>query len=250
MAKEMTAEQMARKALDYTEVLNTMSRHMYYHAASKNCEELEAIWAKKQPDVRWIIHGNVYEGWEALHYYYCESSKKRHMPGVEQVAKFYPIEVSEKNMGIGGMILHVQDTPVIEIAGDGKTAQGLWYSPGMIAGIGEDGKPHGRWMWEKYGVDFIKEDGVWKLWKIRWVHQYSSRPMDGWVKPEKLSEFRPSAEGEHGLPDWWKVAQPPKGIDYTYPSGYIFPFHFNHPVTGKPTSEEKRNARLKGVTKE
>jgi hypothetical protein len=27
-------------------------------------------------------------------------------------------------------------------------------------------------------------------------------------------------------------------------SGYIFPFHYDHPVTGKPTSETKKNAKL------
>jgi hypothetical protein len=33
--------------------------------------------------------------------------------------------------------------------------------------------------------------------------------------------------------------------DLRYVSGYIFPFHFKHPVTGKETTEAKRNARLK-----
>jgi hypothetical protein len=33
--------------------------------------------------------------------------------------------------------------------------------------------------------------------------------------------------------------------DLRYVSGYIFPMHFKHPVTGKPTTEGMRNARLK-----
>jgi len=33
--------------------------------------------------------------------------------------------------------------------------------------------------------------------------------------------------------------------DLRYVSGYIFPFHYKHPVTGKETSEGVRNARLK-----
>jgi len=32
-----------------------------------------------------------------------------------------------------------------------------------------------------------------------------------------------------------------------YPTGYIVPFHFRHPVSGKETSEKKRNARLKAA---
>ena len=41
------------------------------------------------------------------------------------------------------------------------------------------------------------------------------------------------------------IAMDPK--DLRYVSGYIFPFHFTHPVTGKPTSEAKLNARLKPI---
>jgi hypothetical protein len=32
--------------------------------------------------------------------------------------------------------------------------------------------------------------------------------------------------------------------DLRYVSGYIFPFHYPHPVTGKKTSENKQNAKL------
>jgi hypothetical protein len=32
--------------------------------------------------------------------------------------------------------------------------------------------------------------------------------------------------------------------DPRFVSGYIFPFHYNHPVTGKPTSEKAKNAKL------
>jgi hypothetical protein len=34
-------------------------------------------------------------------------------------------------------------------------------------------------------------------------------------------------------------------FDTQYPSGYIYPFHFKHPVTGKTTSEVEYNATLK-----
>jgi hypothetical protein len=41
-----------------------------------------------------------------------------------------------------------------------------------------------------------------------------------------------------------KSDQPPANIDTKYPSGYILPFHFVHPVTGKTTTEAGRNASL------
>lgn len=40
-------------------------------------------------------------------------------------------------------------------------------------------------------------------------------------------------------PDEWSE------FNTEYPSGYIYPMHFVHPVTGKPSTEARRNAALK-----
>jgi hypothetical protein len=39
----------------------------------------------------------------------------------------------------------------------------------------------------------------------------------------------------------------PRTFNPGYPSGYIFPFFYKHPVTGKKSSEEKINAAIEGV---
>ena len=75
-------------------------------------------------------------------------------------------------------------------------------------------------------------------------------PVVGWVKKDRLAELGPPLPGEEGearILDWWQSDLPAKGIDYAYPSGYILPFHFTHPVTGKPTTEVERNKIVKGV---
>ncbi len=66
---------------------------------------------------------------------------------------------------VGGQLhLHSMLTPVIEVAADGKTAQGVWDSFGPNLSNGTD---VGNWLWVKYGVDFIKEDGAWKIWHMQ-----------------------------------------------------------------------------------
>ena len=56
-------------------------------------------------------------------------------------------------------------TPVIEIAGDGKTAKAVWMSPGFETTKDPlNGKIHAGWCWTKYACDFVKEDGAWKIW--------------------------------------------------------------------------------------
>jgi hypothetical protein len=73
---------------------------------------------------------------------------------------------------------HSLASPVIEIAADGKTAKGVWMSPGHETGPDpETGKPKGNWCWSKYGCDFVKEDGQWKLWHYH-VYRTFKTPFD------------------------------------------------------------------------
>ena len=143
-------------------------------------------------------------------------------------------------------MMHLSD--VIDIAEDGKTGKGRWWGFGAMAlPMGEAGVMQAL-ACGIYENDFIKEDGTWKLWKIKWVPVYSGTPARGWVKEERVAKPRPQpGEGEIRIPDWWQSDLPAKGIDYGYPSGYILPFHFKHPITGKETTEGQRNKRVRGV---
>ncbi|OGO44834.1 MAG: hypothetical protein A2137_04980 [Chloroflexi bacterium RBG_16_58_8] len=145
-------------------------------------------------------------------------------------------------------MMHLTD--VIDIDPDGRTARGRWWGFGAMAiPMGEAGIMQ-AFTCGIYENEFIKEDGTWKLWKIKWVPVYSGTPAQGWVRPERLAKPVPRKEGELRIPDWWRSDLPARGIAYSYPSGYIMPFHFKHPVTGQATTEARRNARVKGVTKQ
>ena len=146
---------------------------------------------------------------------------------------------------------------VIDIATDGKTAKGRWWGFGAMAlpeseNFNLAANDQGILQEFACGVyenEYIKEDGVWKLWKLKWIPLYTCSPDNGWVKPERLTKLPLVNEGQAKFPSWWKPDIPPKGIDYAYPSGYILPFHYKHPVTGKESTENKRNARVKGIIK-
>ncbi len=70
----------------------------------------------------------------------------------------------------GILHMHSMMTPVIEVAGDGKTAKGVWDSFGASVNNPDD---IGGWLSVKYGVDFIKEDGKWKIWHLQVYPVYS-----------------------------------------------------------------------------
>jgi len=61
-----------------------------------------------------------------------------------------------KNGG-AAMRVNTLTTPVIEVAGDGETARAVWFCPGL-----EGATP----TWIKYGCDFKKQDGEWKIWHL------------------------------------------------------------------------------------
>ncbi len=171
--------------------------------------------------------------------------------GKDGLHRFFGRINANKDPEFMHQMMHLSD--VIDIAPDGKTGKGRWWGFGAMAlGSAETGIMQ-AFACGIYENDFIKEDGVWKLWKIKWVPVYSGTPATGWVKPERIAKPRPPEEprreGEQDVGSWWQPDLPAKGIPYSYPSGYILPFHFKHPVTEKKTSEAKRNTRVKGGKK-
>jgi hypothetical protein len=154
--KELSLEQKIQRALDITEVQNVMSRHAYYHGVGYHLQELKGIWVREDgPYAATASFGQNHGYW----------------------------------VGIGSIIMHTLTTPIIEVAGDGKTAKGMWYSPGQVTEIGPDGKPMAMWMWEKYGADFVKEDGKWKLWHIHVYTDFAVPPGKSWIDPSTGSDF-------------------------------------------------------------
>jgi hypothetical protein len=163
------------KALAMLEVQNVFSKHAYYHQVGKFCEEMEDIWVKENgPNAttsQWTNGGRV-QNFAEIKANYCTNHYESLKQILTNLSKVVPsVKDIPANVGAGNeYVMHTQETPVIEVAGDGKTAKGLWYSIGI--GVRPNVKSDGtytkstEWMWEKYAVDFIKEDGKWKIWHL------------------------------------------------------------------------------------
>ncbi|MBP2642696.1 MAG: hypothetical protein H6Q67_583 [Firmicutes bacterium] len=198
--------QMTQKALDYQEIENLMSRHEYYHTQGRNIEELKAIWVRKAPDTDTATftmqHGSMI-GMKSIMYQYGEFHEKSNNVELGLIHKVRPdIANVPENAGIGQFAEHTLTTACIEIAGDGKTAKGMWYSPGVVAGIDiKNGKPHSLWMWEKYGVDFVKEDGQWKIWHLLVCTDFGFPIGSQWPKEENEAVNTQGTEGTAPPPE-------------------------------------------------
>lgn len=100
---------------------------------------------------------------------------------------------------LGVMNLHTLTSPLIEVAEDGKTAKGVWVSPG-IKSHETDFNHQAYWSWSRYGVDFIKEDNKWKIWHLLMCGMFRTPFEKSWVEaepvtmsfPQELKADRPS----------------------------------------------------------
>jgi hypothetical protein len=133
-------------AQDRLDCQNLMSMHSWYHAAFANDVEVDKIWAKKAQDIVFAQNSGFWQG-------------------QDKVKAYYGVTAKDKSLSAGHFQMHTITTGVIEVAQDRKTAKGIFYTPGMVGAYNAGG-----WMWERYGVDFINEDGVWKIWHL---HVYS-----------------------------------------------------------------------------
>jgi len=211
--KEISA---GEKALAAIEVQNVFSKHCYYHEAGKHRAEMLDIWVKKDGEfaksAKWTQPMGMNIGYDAIWQFYVLNKEKSLAQNLEDISKADPsVKNIPENLGAGGeWASHTQSTAVIEVAGDGKTAKGIWESPGLhFTAQVKDGKisKSGSWFWEKYGADFVKEDGKWKIWHIS---MYYENTPPGWNADTDAYEAK-SGEGRGGMPSGMPGGQEGRG---------------------------------------
>ncbi len=139
-------------------------------------------------------------------------------PRIRQSMNFYGL-VTDPQFGLQHN--HMQFQPVITLAADGQSAR-MRSRAFSIMGQYER---YSQWMGGVYENLYVKDNGVWKLKRDQQINTY----------------FVPYAVG-------WKDAQPrpPPAMSQTvppdllptipfemYPSAFLPPFHYPHPVTGE-----------------
>ena len=136
----------------------------------------------------------------------------------------------------------MQLSSIVTVGPGETTATGRFYGFGAVAMPIGDGVNE-LFMGGTYEGKYVKEDGVWKFKSLRFDMKYTATPARGWVKPDrKATSASITPEARRGMGQL--EADIPREVPSRYPSGYILPFHYNHPVTGKKTSEEERNKKL------
>lgn len=173
-----STELQATRANDRGAVENVFSRYMHLHNAYEDERIIDELWVKKgTPGVRSQYNNTgVYTEWETVMDYHRGRPKP-----------------------IGKLLMHYTTTPVIEVSADGTNAKGMWLMAGIESGLTDkaeaehapaflfskdevDGrKVWAHWVWAKYGLDFLKQDGEWRILTFR-CFEVARAPYDeNWI---------------------------------------------------------------------
>ena len=190
----VSVEKQLQTALDRIEIQNLMSRYIYCHYYNAY-DEVAKLFADRDDTTVEIANWGVYKG----------------MAGV---IRLYPELHGKLLIGDRKGRLHANcvSTPVIEVAEDGQTAQGMWFMSGAETSPKgehtEDGlDPH--WTWARYCIDFIKDNGVWKIWHFyvaglfhtpydtSWVDHTAPHDDLSWIPAEYRSDEPPTFNYEY-----------------------------------------------------
>ena len=206
---------------------NLMGRFQYLHTASLDVEILDQLWSHRDDASFEDAYNGVYSGWrgQGIPDYFMEKyGMERYMPPMEPGEGMPPSLGGEGGPGgpppgpmpefppnpprkkEGKLVIHTLTTPVIQVSGD--RAYGVWTSCGHESGAFTEGElshiprvdesePNefgervlADWVWLKYGVHFIREQGVWKILKMHIYDIFRCPFHEDWVtfSHRRLSE--------------------------------------------------------------
>lgn len=152
---EDRALRLLERQQSYFDILNLMGRYQYLHTGGQMDVIGRELFAWDQPDAR------------------CEYGPLG-VFGPEKSLAFFDAMTELFTQGKGqclpGLLeIHQITTPVVEVAGDNRTAKGLWMSTGAILMLRDPGAEEGRsftWDTGKYAVDFLNTPAGWKIWHL------------------------------------------------------------------------------------
>lgn len=186
-------ERDVRKAEGYNAALNLMAKYTHY-LVRYDKEGILSLFAE-DPDTRAEMPWGVYTGRE----------------GLERCFNFKNPMLGDHTGPEGELHLRPLAVDLVQVADDCKTAQGAWYCSGVETGKRNDGSGDvdAGWIVQNYGVDFIFENGTWKIWHLHVYVRYQTTFDVDWKDLPPYEPYRVHGttqaeffkEGNPSLPD-------------------------------------------------
>ena len=190
-----TTEQLTQRWEDQRAIKNLMGKYANIVLLNREQEAFSRFWSENEPTL--AFNDGVYRGAAAVKAYY-DACRDRNALVAELLQKKFPERLgrmsAEEIYGIGPFKVMPMYCPIIEVAGDGETAKGLWFCQGARNEVEACG-PRARWTFGWYAVDFRKEADGWKVWHMQYVNDVDGTCGQSWGKENPaypdLPEFAP-----------------------------------------------------------
>ncbi len=219
---DYTDDELAVRLWDMEEVKDLLARRAYYLSDDRRHDELADLWVTKAENKRTASLGSnwgYYVGMKSIEEHYCRAHTELQYERLKAYNEADPeIAVNNVNLGRGFSCSHTVNTGHVVIAYDGKTARGLFYDVSQQT----VGKPGGTADTDvvigPVAVDFMKEDGEWKIWHLFYGADHIFRVGEdyGEVPIPRPVEQNPVAQ-EFGTPDIPMITYDP---DYGWADHY------------------------------
>ncbi|KNG51157.1 SnoaL-like domain-like protein [Stemphylium lycopersici] len=160
------------------------------------------------------------------------------------IGRFAESFVAGRNGPVHGFLLdHPQMQGIIDVNDEGTRAKGRFRSM-MSAGTHDsikDTHPRGLVQWWEGGLyenEYIKEDGVWKIFRLKYFPFWHATFEKGWAhtKPNYVPFLSKTYPTDPDGPD--VLCDHPM----LWPDTRVVPFHYKHPVTGEQVADDDLRA--------
>lgn len=198
MKRNLTTAQKIHNAVACQEVENLHARHCFMHCAGRNIEEIDNYWSH-DPNVSWGHAFGKWKTWTGVKFGWGGSLERQTTLAFLQLTQVWPQIAGLDPRPIKESAIHMLATDIIEVAEDGKSARAYFYTPGAICStLNMNKKRRGSLMWERYGIEYVYEDGAWKFFTIQ-VCPDISAPLD-MDNPAAASYRRLTSSAPGGMP--------------------------------------------------
>jgi hypothetical protein len=196
------------RILEDIEAINKLQRAYGYYLEHMMVEDIVDLFADDEDVELWLTAGK-FKGKEGVRHLY--SYIRDSFPGHEFLHQL------------------MQLSGIVHVDSNGVTAKGRWYGFGANALPLKGGKINPGWMNGIYEMEYVRQDGKWKIKKLYWCMTFRASWTESFVESSRRDDSRMDRAQNQDLGSLGTMEET------RFPSGFICPFHFPNPVSNRKT---------------
>lgn len=166
---------------DKEKVKDTMSRWCYYTASNQRREALNELWVRRNDSKKTAslgVNTGYYIGINDISNFLVVQNEENEYKKLKEYSdNLADIPCDSLHLGLGQMTTNTVNTPLVELAADGRTAQYLACTSGQKTYGHPDGTADCYFVFGQIFADLVKEGDEWRIWHLK-IHHDHTVPAD------------------------------------------------------------------------